>query len=231
MIASGHHDGTLRIWGMATGQLIVGPLDVCTDEVTSLEFSPDGIRLASGSRDGNIRVWNTATWEVISEFSTEYTDRVRSIRFSPDGTQLAFESWNGSGTVAVTVLDVEQGHAVTNSFKLPRDGPSSLMFTLDGLYRVAVGYNDDQHMLVRKLLDADGVHSVCDPLVLRCPKRIARHDEIPTIISLASSRDGSRIVSCLDEETIRVWDVSDFLSKRCEDGSNVLQKWTLGDDG
>ncbi|KAL5522202.1 hypothetical protein ACEPAF_2059 [Sanghuangporus sanghuang] len=225
MIASGHHDGTLKVWGMATGQLIVGPPDVFTHDVTSLEFSPNRNRLASGSENGNIRVWNITTWEVISEVSAGSTDRINSIRFSPDSTQLAFESVCGLD-ITVTVLDVEQGHIVTDSFKLPGVGLSSLVFTLDGLYRVAVAAGNDSYISVRKLLDADGVHSKCDPLVLRCPEKFAYNNYL-----LASSRDGLRIVSCLDLKTINVWDVSDFLSKRCKDGSNALPNWKLGHDG
>ncbi|KAL5480301.1 hypothetical protein ACEPAI_1571 [Sanghuangporus weigelae] len=224
VIASGHDGGTLKVWEMATGQLIIEPFDVFPDdEVTSLEFSPNGNRLASGSKNGKITVWNTAAWGLVSEFPTRHTGRVHSIRFSPDSTQIAFESLLDN---TVTVLNVEEGHIVADPFELPECPSSSLMFTLNGLYHAAVENDYDGYISVRKLLDADGARSTCDRLVLRCFERIGKYP------SVASSRDGSRIVSCLDEETIRVWDVSDLLpSKRCDDRSNALSKWILTDDG
>ncbi|KAL5512428.1 hypothetical protein ACEPAG_3420 [Sanghuangporus baumii] len=223
LIASGQYDGTLKVWEIVTGQDIIEPLDVFTGEVTSLEFSPNGNRLVSGSKNGNITVWNTVTWEVISEFSSEH-GCIYSIRFSPDGTQLAFESYRGYDAVIVTVLDVEQGHVIADPFELPEYAASLLAFSLDGLYYVAAN-KYLRYISVRKLLDADGARSTCDP-------RMFHYFDEMTSPSFASSRNGSRIVSCLDEETIRVWDVSDLLlTKRNKDRSNALSKWILADDG
>lgn len=57
LIAAGHHDGTIRIWDSASGQLFLS-LNGHRSAVTQLQFDEDGSRLASGSRDTDIIVWN-----------------------------------------------------------------------------------------------------------------------------------------------------------------------------
>ena len=56
-LVSASHDGTIRIWDLATGRprpTHAGHLDA----VTSLAWSPDGTRLASAGVDGTVRVWD-----------------------------------------------------------------------------------------------------------------------------------------------------------------------------
>ena len=56
-IASAGHDGTVRLWDLATGVEVVR-LDEHTSGVEGLAFSPDGRRIASAGQDGTIRVWD-----------------------------------------------------------------------------------------------------------------------------------------------------------------------------
>ena len=39
-----------------------------TDEVISVDFSPDGKRFVSGSRDKLLKIWNTETGAEVSRF-------------------------------------------------------------------------------------------------------------------------------------------------------------------
>jgi WD40 repeat protein len=36
-----------------------------SDEVESVAFSPDGLKIASGSEDNSIKIWNAETGDVI----------------------------------------------------------------------------------------------------------------------------------------------------------------------
>ena len=65
-IASGYHNGTIRLWNPDTGKPIGEPLHG-TGQVNSLAFSPDGLRLVAGDEDGTVRVWDTARSALIRE--------------------------------------------------------------------------------------------------------------------------------------------------------------------
>jgi tricorn protease-like protein len=58
-IASGHEDGSVRIWDSTDAE----PRTIAKlkKTVTAVRFSPDGRFLAAASADGKIRVWPTAT--------------------------------------------------------------------------------------------------------------------------------------------------------------------------
>ncbi len=101
-IASGSDDGTIRMWGMATGR--------CTNTweanggswVYCVAFSADGKQLASGGRgDYTIKLWGVD--EGATQTPTElrtlkgHTDSVNDVKFSGDGThRLASGSHDGT---------------------------------------------------------------------------------------------------------------------------------------
>lgn len=56
-VASGSHDGTVRLWDAHTGEAIGKPLTGHLKLVRTVAFSPDGSMLALGSSDGTIQLW------------------------------------------------------------------------------------------------------------------------------------------------------------------------------
>ena len=100
-LASGSHDGTVRLWDVATGRPIGSPLTGHTGEVYSVAFSPDGKTLASGSADGTVRLWDVATGRPIgnpSPATPMRSTRWRSARTARPWPAAATTARCGCGT-------------------------------------------------------------------------------------------------------------------------------------
>jgi WD40 repeat protein len=82
-------DLTIRVWDVATGEVVAGPFMGHTESVFSVAFLPDGKWIASTSSDRSIRVWDAATGEVVAGPFTEHTSSVLTVAFSPDGHRTA----------------------------------------------------------------------------------------------------------------------------------------------
>jgi WD40 repeat protein len=102
LFALGPSEGSAAAWDVAQPWKLErtlgtsdGPSPIA-DRVTSLDFSPDGLRLASGggvpSRGGEIRIWELAGAKMEHSFDEIDTDAVTCLRFSPDGKRLACAS-------------------------------------------------------------------------------------------------------------------------------------------
>ena len=100
-IATGHWDGTMRLWNANSGQSIQ-TFKTHTNRVISLAFSSDEKTIATASWDGTMRWWNTNSGENIKTF-TGYIGGSHSITYSPDGKIIAVTGggkvnlWNASG--------------------------------------------------------------------------------------------------------------------------------------
>jgi WD40 repeat protein len=80
-IASGHIDGAIKLWEVATGRLIRTLWHA--KSVDAVSFSRDGTRLLSGSADATVKLWDMATGQVVRTFEG-HTANVRSVAFTPD---------------------------------------------------------------------------------------------------------------------------------------------------
>jgi WD40 repeat protein len=61
VLATGSFDGQVRLWDVATGQQIGGPLtDGSTASIDSVAFSTDGRTLAAGTYNGVVQLWNVS---------------------------------------------------------------------------------------------------------------------------------------------------------------------------
>ncbi|OCH89025.1 WD40 repeat-like protein, partial [Obba rivulosa] len=92
-IVSCSRDRTIRVWNANTGEEVVKPLEVHTDWVSSVAFSPDGSRVVSCSYDETIRVCdveldnaNIKTHAVA--FSPYQPRQCRSVRLPKQGTSI-----------------------------------------------------------------------------------------------------------------------------------------------
>lgn len=159
MIATGTHDGFVRLWNVADGSLRHEYQFPPGMPMYSLAISPDGNLLASGG--GNMRASQVAVWDIPGRFRRMEFEgpplTVNSVAFSPNGRWLAAAGSGGAaadGAVAeirVWECDVSQrsapGVAVHQWFSPPRvlqssEWPiaTSATFSADSA-NLAVGYS------------------------------------------------------------------------------------------
>lgn len=107
-IVSGSKDKTIKIWDIATGNLI-RTLSGHTGTLKQIDISDDGSRIVSGAEDGTIRTWDFATGNQLSMFSTPGSGTVYSVDYAPNSTQyIAVGNSNGD----VQVWDLQWGTIV-----------------------------------------------------------------------------------------------------------------------
>src|SRR5579863_1471454 len=105
VIVTGSHDGTARMWEVATG----APLRTLAGHaggVYAVAFSPDGRRIATASSDETARVWDAASGTLLVTLAGHYGGAL-DVAFSPDGARLATVS-----TLTALVWDAESGQPV-----------------------------------------------------------------------------------------------------------------------
>lgn len=87
LLATGNEDSTVQLWDMQTHQWLL-PLQGHTYRVGAVRFSPDGTLLASASEDGTVRLWNRAKRQCLHVFQGS-CGMIGSLVFHPDGRYLA----------------------------------------------------------------------------------------------------------------------------------------------
>ena len=78
-------DGTVRLWGVATGRPLRTVAALAT-EVNSAEFSPDGRTLVTADDDGQVQLWDVATGGLQAKIAAHHGEA--GARFTRDGRRL-----------------------------------------------------------------------------------------------------------------------------------------------
>jgi uncharacterized protein YjbI with pentapeptide repeats len=184
LLASAAHDGTVRLWDVATGEQhaqLVGD----SVPMWSVAFSPDGTQLASGGGDGTVRLWDAATGEQHARLDGR-GGTVRTVAFSPDGTLLASAAHDGT----VRLWDIATGEQ-----RAPLVGDS-------GTVR-AVAFSPDGTLLASGT--HDGTVRLWDVATGQHHARLDGHSG--TVWAVAFSPDGTLLASGAEDRTARLWDV------------------------
>jgi WD40 repeat protein len=189
LLASGSWDETIKLWDVATGEEI-HTFKGHTDHVESVAFSPDGRTLASGSWDETIKLWDVATGKELRTLKG-HTDYVRSVAFSPDGKLLA----SGSVDHTIKLWDVATGREI-RTLSGHTDWVESVAFSPDGKTLASGSYREI------KLWD------VATGRELRTLKGYTGY-----VYSVAFSPDGKILAFGSQDETIKLWDVSDLVGR------------------
>ncbi|KEP51130.1 vegetative incompatibility protein HET-E-1 [Rhizoctonia solani 123E] len=189
-VASGSSDKTIIVWDTYTGAIALGPLEGHFDYIMSVAFSPDGQFIASGSDDQTIRLWDASTGTAVAKPLKGHTGQINRVAFSPDGSKLASCSYDRT----IRVWDIKAGTTIGSPFTGHKGGVWSIAFSHDGRWIASGGVNEDHNIIVWDTLTGS---VVLGPLF----------GHTSYVGSVMFTPDNSRITSCSDDKTIRIWDV------------------------
>lgn len=99
---------SIKIWNVISKKAIQ-TLNGHMGPVTSIAFSPNGMRLAAGSSDGTIKLWSMTTFQEIRTIRG-HSGRVNSICFSSDQNMLA----SGSDDTKAKIFDAHTGAEIAS---------------------------------------------------------------------------------------------------------------------
>ena len=226
-LATGHDDGTIRLWDVATKNT-TSILEGHRRYIESVTFSPDGRALASASADGTVRIWDVATGTM--SVTVRKTSQPISVAFSPDGGILAVGWWDGN----VTLWDVSarrdiatfNGHG-DNVYAVSFNPKGSVLASAsnDGtvkLWDLATGnattlsghsgqisgmaFSPDGSTLISRSSTLMKKVEVWDVETGRMVARLGTLDCAP-IRSIAVSPDGTTLANASFDGTVTLWDL------------------------
>ncbi|ETO09798.1 hypothetical protein RFI_27579 [Reticulomyxa filosa] len=205
-IVSGSEDKTIRIWDVSSGkqlQIIDGHLR----RVTGVEFFPKDPKIVSCSWDGTIRIWDIALQRKI-QLTEGHFDSVTEVQFSPDGSKIVSCSLDKT----LRLWDVQSGKQI-HVFEGHSSGARGIKFSSDGSKILTNAYLDNIVQIWEvssgKLLQILEGHTDFINSVQFSPddqKILLLRGHSDSVKKAHFSSNGSRIVSCSFDRTVRLWD-------------------------
>lgn len=232
LLATGDAEGGLRLWQVATGQLLLN-FTGHVGWVWSVAWSADGQTIASCSSDKTIRLWDVRSGEC-QKIITGHTSSIWAIAFSPDGKLLA----SGGDEPLVKIWDVETGESqkvfsghtgAILSLAFSPNGQSLASGSVDHNIRLwdmqgechqiyqghrervwSVAFSPSAPLRANGHILASGSadHSIrlWEVSTGICLNRLSGHSD--RVRSVAFSHDAQILVSGSDDQTVRVWETS-----------------------
>lgn len=195
-IATSSRDSTVRMWSSATGEAL-HTLTGHQGPARAVAFSPDGRLLASGGADATVRLWDAATGQAVRVMSG-HEGPVLALVFSPDGRLLA----TGGSDATVRIWDPATGemlHTATGHGGIV----SAVVFSRDGS-RLAAGSADATARVWDLTWPGPGHRPGSVPAVDVRASRVLTGHQGP-VRALAFTPDGSRLLTCGNDRTLRIW--------------------------
>lgn len=183
--ASGHADGTARLWRAADGT-VVRTLSGHTGEIGALAFNDGGDLLATGGSDGTVRIWNVSDGKEVGQLAG-FEAAVTALAWSPDSTMIL--GGDGAGGLRLVGLD----GVVRHTFPAHGDAITSARFSGDGTLAASAS--------------ADRTIKVWDARSYEELQQLEGHSA--AVRSLAFSTAGLTLASGGDDLLVRLWRVAD----------------------
>ena len=154
--------------------------------ISSLAWSPDGMRIVTAGDSNAVHVWDARTGLVMLTYNG-HTNIVRAVAWSPDGTRIV----SASEDRTAHVWDAENGSPI-------------LTYRGHSHYVNAVTWSPDGKYIASASIDR--TVQVWDPATGQ--KALTYLDHAEVIYQVAWSPDGSRIASGSFDAKVRIWNAS-----------------------
>ncbi|WP_438044913.1 TIR domain-containing protein [Sorangium sp. So ce128] len=208
-IVSASDDSTLRVWDLATGQLL-STLEGHSESVKACAISPDGQRIVSASWDKTLKLWDLATGQLLSSLE-DHSSGVEACAISPDGQRIV----SASSDSTLKVWDLATGQLLC-TLEGHSDPVAACAISPDGQRIVSASW--DTALKVWDLATGQ----LLSPL----------EDHSDSVDACAISPDGRRIVSASNDKTLKVWDLATGqLLSTLESHSNWVNACAISPDG
>lgn len=176
------------LWSVVNGQLLY-ELHHFGDQVSDVEFSPDGTKLLIASGDGHARMFDVASRRLLLTVDNqEETIGMHGAKFSPDGTKFVTSAYGGHsklwGVAFGNLLHALEGHG---------DNIAVGRFSPDGTKVVTASYNNIAEIF--RVEDGSLLHT------------LRGHTDV--LNSAVFSRDGATVLTGSSDRTARMWSADD----------------------
>ncbi|KAL1724255.1 hypothetical protein EV715DRAFT_189255 [Schizophyllum commune] len=205
------------------------------EEITCVAISSNGKFIAVGLGCGTLRIWDAETLAQVGHDLVGDEERIRSVAFSPDSARVA------SSSTVVRIWDVETQRQHGDDFRLSSRSARCMVFSPDGRCIVS-GFSDGtvrtwdtvencqvgdhlrlEEEIVCIALSPDGLLIACGSMdgVLRICSVVwgqqiwtcvALYGHRGSVTGVATTRQGTTIVTCSSDSTIRLWDLAHLTS-------------------
>jgi cell division cycle 20, cofactor of APC complex len=194
ILSSGSRDTTILNHDVRIQQHVVGKMAHHTQEVCGLSWSPDGKYLASGANDNALCIWDSDTSQSMNATPkytlTDHTAAVKALAWSPHERNL-LASGGGTADRCIKFWNAQSG-ACLNSIDTGSQVCALQWSPMEKELLSSHGYAENQLCLWKY------------PTMAKV-KELKGHTS--RILHLATSPDGSTVVSGAADETLRFWNV------------------------
>ncbi|MCB1186637.1 hypothetical protein KDL29_05650 [bacterium] len=178
-------DAELRVFAALNRELQPASLLQEADDVTSLDWSPDGKLLAAACDDGLLRIYSRKQGFKLTDRLVGHDRELTEVAFSPDGSLLASGSFDGTAIIR----SVEPGFPVRHRIELDGDLLHRTLWSPDGRYIALTSRSG-----LMRILETGDFSSLCDRLLAG-----------GSSYSLSWSPDGAWICAGGKDGLIQVW--------------------------
>jgi len=178
--------GEVKLWDVASGQLLADWSDRHTDSVQALQISSDGKLLATTGADRLVRVTDVATGQLTNSFEG-HTHHVMGVSFRGDSRIIASAGADGS----ILIWDLQSGEQLRKISHFNKEATSSMFLGATANFGAS---GQDGRVLI---VNDQGGHVRTLP------------NGTPFLYTVAASADGTVLASGGEAGILHVWNTTD----------------------